>query len=522
MTKIGILYICLGKYQVFWRDFYLSCEQYFITDAEKHYYVVTDSDDLDFVSGNQRIHIIKQQNLGWPLNTLLRFEHFLSVRELLSTMDYLFFFNANCLIVDQISATEFLPQGSENLLATSFYRTNRRRFPYETNPLSTAYIAPSEGEFYYQGGLNGGRTADFLAAMELMNQNIRLDLGRGIIARVHDESHWNRYLIARHDVKFLASAYIYPEGFTLPGSPKIILCCKDLFGGLKQIRGTKKSVITIWSLKLSLENSWHKLLVNCRRLLAQLYDKIYLSRSAVLASAKKALSANDSRRISVAILATVQPDLIIKSLKNILSHSCVSDIVVVATSTDCRKELLALSDKIHFYQATSTDLLSVRAQALSLCREDWAILLDSGNCLLPDYFTSLLALPTWEADRIYCPSEAWPLVDFRSLTNQNLDFNKLRDLLIHDLVLVRSFLNDGNYLVNKDKFLPLIQSAKREAYSYETAFVNYLWLSSGYSLQILPDCSYYKRPLVPSTQLESILFFEELKNKFLVSDRNFH
>ncbi len=36
---IGILYIATGKYVPFFDDFYLSCEEHFIPNSEKHYYI---------------------------------------------------------------------------------------------------------------------------------------------------------------------------------------------------------------------------------------------------------------------------------------------------------------------------------------------------------------------------------------------------------------------------------------------------------------------------------------------------
>ncbi len=43
--RIGILYICTGKYDIFWKDFYLSAERYFMQDQSFiiEYYVFTDS-----------------------------------------------------------------------------------------------------------------------------------------------------------------------------------------------------------------------------------------------------------------------------------------------------------------------------------------------------------------------------------------------------------------------------------------------------------------------------------------------
>ena len=73
--RIGILYICTGKYDIFWKDFYLSAERYFMQDQSFiiEYYVFTDSPKLYDEENNKHIHRIKQKNLGWPDNTLKRF-----------------------------------------------------------------------------------------------------------------------------------------------------------------------------------------------------------------------------------------------------------------------------------------------------------------------------------------------------------------------------------------------------------------------------------------------------------------
>ena len=52
--KILFLYVCIGKYVVFWKDFFLSVEKYVLTDCEKHYFVFTDSKKF----GMARKHIV--------------------------------------------------------------------------------------------------------------------------------------------------------------------------------------------------------------------------------------------------------------------------------------------------------------------------------------------------------------------------------------------------------------------------------------------------------------------------------
>ncbi len=236
--KIGILYICTGKYTIFWKDFYLSCEKYFIPEAEKHYFVFTDADSVDFAADNKNIHRIYQENLGWPGNTLRRYEVFLNSEDKIADMDYLFFFNANLLFLETITAPEFLPQNSEKIVAClhpGFYNKLEKDFTYEKNPKSTAYLA--NGKHYFAGGINGGVARDFVAVMKELDANIKTDLANDMIAVWHDESHWNCY-VNKHlsVVKIISPAYLYLEDATLPFPKKILIRDKAKYGGHFHLR----------------------------------------------------------------------------------------------------------------------------------------------------------------------------------------------------------------------------------------------------------------------------------------------
>ncbi len=250
---IGILYICTGKYKIFWKGFYESCEKNLVTEAEKHYFVFTDSPDIEYGKDNPRIHRIYQENIGWPGNTLMRFHMFL--REIGGTpqevntiekMDYLFFFNANLLILEKISTIDILPSGQERLVSTlhpGYFDKPRKKLPYEKNPNSTAYIPRNEDVKYFAGGLMGGYTKDFIQAMQVIKTAIDKDSEKNIIAVWHDESHWNKFLLSRDDVKILHPGYLYPGNAEIP-FPKIILNQdKKNFGGHDFLRGNKSHVI---------------------------------------------------------------------------------------------------------------------------------------------------------------------------------------------------------------------------------------------------------------------------------------
>lgn len=246
MIKIGILYICTGHYSIFWKEFYESMERYFIGDAEKHYFVFTDSAEIAYEKVSPNIHRIIQADLGWPDNTLLRFHIFLEHEKELINMDYLFFFNANLLVLRPIRASDFLPTETESSVATlhpGFYAKDRSLYPYENNKNSTAYIPRQIGTHYFAGGLNGGRTPDFIATMKIMRENIDSDNARGVVALWHDESHWNKFLSERNNIKVLSPAYLYPEGWVLPFDPIILIRDKTKYGGHNRLRNQKPSIV---------------------------------------------------------------------------------------------------------------------------------------------------------------------------------------------------------------------------------------------------------------------------------------
>lgn len=277
IKKIGILYICTGNYILFWKEFYLSMEKNFIDNAEKHYFVFTDSREIDFENENPRIHKIYQEDLGWPNNTLMRFHIFLEHEKELVSMDYLFFFNANLLILEKINGEEFLPVNDEKLVATlhpGFYDKERIKFTYDKNKKSKAYVSPLQGKYYFAGGLNGGQTSAFIASMKDMRNQVDIDEKNNVIAEWHDESHWNKYLINRKDVKILEPAYLYPEGWSLPFNPIILIRDKNKYGGHNILRREKN---TFWDIFIKiLRNTISgivKRIPNFRKLIMYSYKK---------------------------------------------------------------------------------------------------------------------------------------------------------------------------------------------------------------------------------------------------------
>ena len=251
--KVAILYICTGKYVIFWKDFYKSFSRHFLPSYEKHYFVFTDSNDASLLESSN-IHMVYQEKLGWPYDTLFRFRMFHSIDDQLSEFDYIFFFNANMICLQGID-DRILPNDQEQLVVVKhpgFFDKDRSLFTYETNPQSLAYIPDEMGEYYFMGGFNGGIGKYYRELIKTLKENINYDLQKNkLIAIWHDESHLNRYMLGKSP-KILSPAYGYPEGIEIPFEKKVIILDKNRFGGHNTLRGIQTERTFIDKIKKNL------------------------------------------------------------------------------------------------------------------------------------------------------------------------------------------------------------------------------------------------------------------------------
>lgn len=208
--RLAILYVCTGKYNQFFEGFYESSERNLLKDMEKTYFVWTDDETL--AANGKNVKVYHKECAGFPADSLFKFEMFLQAEQDLKEYDYVYFFNANTEIRLPIGM-DFLPDET-GLVAARWPVVEKRNvlfFPYERNKKSLAYIPPFKPPYnYYMGGLNGGRTKEYLSMARILAINIRKDYDNGIIARFHDESHINAYL-RENPCKILDTSYNMPE-----------------------------------------------------------------------------------------------------------------------------------------------------------------------------------------------------------------------------------------------------------------------------------------------------------------------
>jgi hypothetical protein len=235
MKKIGILYICTGRYSLFFKQFYESSENFFMKDHEKTYYVFTDDSNI---KESHNVKIINQPFLGWPYDTMKRFHMFNSIKNKLLNEDYLFFFNANMRFFDYVNE-EIIPKKENDFLVgvnhPGFYASPKEHFPYERRINSLFYIPLTDGKYYYQGCFNGGKSDNFLEASKTLSIMIDKDFENDIIPIYHDESALNWYFKDKNPL-LMSPSYAYPESWSLPLKRIIVQIDKAKVGGYDYLR----------------------------------------------------------------------------------------------------------------------------------------------------------------------------------------------------------------------------------------------------------------------------------------------
>jgi len=213
---VGLVIMATGKYTVFLNELIQSADCFFLPNHDKIYFIFTDGE----VPKLDRVRRIEQKRLGWPFDTMMRFEVYFNSASEYTDVDYLFACDADLLFVDTIG-DEILGER----VATrhpGFSLPEHRRDDYERDLNSTAGVKEGEGQAYFAGGFYGGRREEFLKMAFTCGTNIKIDLEYNIIAKWHDESHLNRYFIDNPPTLILSPSYCFPEQWLLPFEPKII------------------------------------------------------------------------------------------------------------------------------------------------------------------------------------------------------------------------------------------------------------------------------------------------------------
>lgn len=215
--KVGLCVVATGKYIQFVEPLIYSARENFCPNQQVTYFVFTDGE----VSQAPDVIRIHQERLGWPYDTLKRFHMYLGSQDKLAKMDYIYAVDVDSLFVGKVDEEIF-----SRRVFTQHPGFVGKTGTYERKKSSTAYVSKKQGQIYYCGGFYGGSRDEFLKFIKRAVAMVDRDLAQGYIAKWHDESYLNRYVIDYPPTKTLTPSFCYPDGWELPYEKKIVVLTK--------------------------------------------------------------------------------------------------------------------------------------------------------------------------------------------------------------------------------------------------------------------------------------------------------
>ena len=147
-----------------------------------------------------------------------------------------------------------------------------------------------------------------------------------------------------------------------------------------------------------------------------------------------------------------------------------------------------------FRRKENRGALLTKLECVEKCSSNWVLVLDSDNTAFRVYLDALGKLDELDSKVFYCAGLAWPWFPFEELGLNPIDFQRAVKLCRDGRLRKFYIINDGNYLVNRIAYQKAVEKiGELPSDVVDVMIVNYLWLSQGGSLQILPRKSYYHR-----------------------------
>ena len=210
--RVAVLVTASGTYAGWIDGFLLSAERFLLSDCEVHYYVFTDKDSLRSTQRlDGRLHVIYQQQHGWPLDSELRHHYYLKLLSTFTADEYAYYLlqDADTAFVAPVGR-EILGDRVAVLQAFSFGETDLA--PWEHQVGTASRVERGEGSCYYAGGALGGNWQEMQWLFLNTTWSMEYDRVYGDAASFHDdEAHVNRYFIDHAPTASLSLDYIYPE-----------------------------------------------------------------------------------------------------------------------------------------------------------------------------------------------------------------------------------------------------------------------------------------------------------------------
>lgn len=216
--KIAFCCICLNSpYWEFVKPMIDGARQYFLPGHQTDFFLWSDMPK----EMNYGATVIPTEPMQWPMPTLMRFSLMLQQEEKLAEYDYIFYCDVDMKFVG-IVGDEILGEGLTAAQHPMYAHRKEYWPPYEPNEKSASYIKrpgkviddggkPRFMPLYYAGGLQGGKSKEWIKAMKEMKKIINKDLAQNYVPIWNDETVWNKYLSENEPSVVLTPSYIYPD-----------------------------------------------------------------------------------------------------------------------------------------------------------------------------------------------------------------------------------------------------------------------------------------------------------------------
>jgi len=231
MYTANLCLIATAKYTRYVVPMLDSACNFFAVDHQPAFHVFTDADQPTTDRWPEQLHLHPEhgprltihavQHEPWPGPTLHRYRTMLTAADSFRDRTHTFYADVDMRFVAPVCDEIF-----GELTATQhpeLVGMSGAKLPFEERMESTAFTGWRHRRRYCCGGFQGGRTETWIAAMREMDAAIAQDESRGLVARNHDESHWNHYLAEHPPTVTLSSQYCTPETWPTPGRKLLAL-----------------------------------------------------------------------------------------------------------------------------------------------------------------------------------------------------------------------------------------------------------------------------------------------------------
>ncbi len=206
----------------------------------------------------------------------------------------------------------------------------------------------------------------------------------------------------------------------------------------------------------------------------------------------------DNRKISLCIPVYNRFELLLESFDKVKDDPRISEICIYSdgSNTDYVDKIvpkLEGNKKVTFYHSFKNQGVHIaKKKAVELATNEFIILFDSDNVINIDYIDRLYQIPEWNPIIAYQPSYLAPHFDFRDKAGWNITKGNLQDVLNRPNNKVDTWGNAQNFFIHRENYLNTWEEGEN-VNGNDSLWFFYLWMKAGYSMQLVPNLSYFHR-----------------------------